>query len=79
MMAKFQVRMYYEYVDAFDVEAETAEHAVELAEALAYVIDLPTPGELEPFAGKCTRVVHREYVGYNDTLVEDEQGNIREM
>jgi hypothetical protein len=78
-MATFRVRMYYEYCDEFEVDATTPEEALKLAEALAYVIDLPNPGELEPFAGTCARVARMEYVGHTDTMVEDEEGNIQEM
>jgi hypothetical protein len=70
-MPKYSVRMYSIYVDEYEVEADSKDEAITLADEYQYVCDLPKPGELERFAGKVEQVTKHEYVDHDDTCVNE--------
>jgi len=69
--------MYSSYVDEFEVEAPSAEEAIELADEYRYAMDLPKEGELEKFAGKVEPGEQHKFVDHDDTYVNelDADGN----
>lgn len=76
-MPKYSVRMYWSYVDEYEVEAESPEEAVTLAQAYDCAKDFPKPVELAALARKVEHVTQHEYVDHDDTMVNelDEAGN----
>jgi hypothetical protein len=58
-MPKFSVRFYHSYVDDFEVEAETPQQAIELADA--WKVNTP----------QVKKVTDHEFVGVEDTRVDE--------
>lgn len=74
-MPKYSVRMYSSYVDEFEVEAPSAEEAIELADEYRYVMDMAKAGELEKFAGKIEAGPQHQFVDHYDTYVNELDAN----
>ena len=76
-MSKWSVRFHYDYVDEYEVEAESNDEAYRLANAYDYAKDTPA-GVTPELANAVTVVELHVYVDRTDVCVNelDEDGNL---
>lgn len=78
-MPQYHVRVYYTYLDSFEVEADSPEEANALAEQYIGAFPMPPDGTLRPDTERVRQCDNNRFVDYDSTCVEDEDGNIYEL